>query len=116
MVHLVGLKSTVRKKKFYFDPVDASRIREDSIWSSTKDLKITIDVDEFNELFVENQSNTKVPRFDFKSHNACTFTVLFVLDYNFEEAGNIIGLDCGWNNYAARWEAFTEWQHCHGKN
>ena len=50
----------MRKTKFYFDPVDASRIREDSIWSSTKDLKITIDVDEFNELFVENQSNSKV--------------------------------------------------------
>jgi hypothetical protein len=54
-------KSTIKKKKFHWDDVDASRIGGDSLWAAGDDgdYKPTLDQKEFNQLFVEDESNKK---------------------------------------------------------
>lgn len=50
-------KSTVRKKKFYWNEVDPSRIKGNSLWAeSDEDYEPKLDEAEFNELFVEDQT------------------------------------------------------------
>ena len=55
-------KPVVRKKKLYWKALDANKVGRDSLWAESDDKdEITLDVEEFNQLFIESESNaTKV--------------------------------------------------------
>ena len=52
-------KPIVRKKKLYWKALDANKVGRDSLWAESDDKdEITLDVEEFNQLFIESESNT----------------------------------------------------------
>ncbi len=52
-------KPVVRKKKLYWKALDANKVGRDSLWAESDDKdEITLDVEEFNQLFIESESNT----------------------------------------------------------
>ena len=82
-------RSTIRKKKFYWNEVDPSRIKGNSLWAeSNEDYEPKLDEAEFNELFVEDQSKKSTKTISTPVDDAKTKQIVLI-DPKRSRLGNI---------------------------